>query len=513
VVFSSVTFLFYFLPIALGIYFLLSVFSLAKTGRLSRFPGNLFLLISSLFFYAWGEKLFVFVMLTSTLIDYLGGLIISGHFGKKWKEEITPLEKGAPRSRGQKIALTVSIVANLSILGFFKYFNFFVGSLNSAFGTLGLGAWQLHDVMKVALPVGISFYTFQSMSYTIDVYRGNTAATKSLLDFATFVVMFPQLVAGPIVRYRDVSRQLRERRVTLDDFSYGVRRFIIGLGKKVIVADCIAVNVDKIFAVPGEFMTTSLAWLGAVGFAVQLYFDFSGYSDMAIGLGRMLGFHFLENFNYPYISRSLREYWTRWHISLANWFRDYLYFPLGGNRRPLPRVILNLCVVFFLCGLWHGPSWTYVVWGMTHGLFLILERLGLEKWLKRLWVPLQHGYLLILSVCIKVIFRSETIGQAWDMLKAMAGLARGDEGVYSARLFLNPEFTVVLLAGVLGCLPIVPTVNKSLKRWARSRSGIAAAPLTAFRYALEFSSLALVFIWAIMWIANGTYNPFIYFRF
>ncbi|MFZ2055090.1 MAG: MBOAT family O-acyltransferase, partial [Candidatus Aminicenantales bacterium] len=403
--------------------------------------------------------------------------------------------------------------ANLSILGFFKYFNFFVDSTNSAFGTLGLSAWQLHDVIQVALPVGISFYTFQSMSYTIDVFRGNTAATKSLLDFATFVTMFPQLVAGPIIRYRDVSQQLRERRVSLDDFSHGVRRFIIGLGKKVIVADFMAQTVDKIFAVPAESMTTSLAWLGAVGFTIQLYFDFSGYSDMAIGMGRMLGFHFLENFNYPYIARSLREYWTRWHISLANWFRDYLYFPLGGNRRPLPRVIFNLCVVFFLCGLWHGPSWTYVVWGMTHGLFIILERQGLEKLLKRLWVPLQHGYLLVISICIKVIFRSETIGQAWGMIKAMAGWARGDGSVYNAGLYLNPEFMIVFLAGVLGCLPIAPTLNRSLKRWIRSRPGIVAAPFSAFRFVLEFSVLALIFIWAIMWIANGTYNPFIYFRF
>lgn len=512
-VFSSVTFLFLFLPISLGVYFLLSAVSLAKTGRVSRFPGNLFLLFSSLFFYAWGEKLFVFIMMATIVIDYVSGLVISGHLGKRWKEEIKPLEKGTPRTRGQKIAMTLSIIANLSILGFFKYFHFFVDSINAGLGNLGLSAWQLHGVMQVALPVGISFYTFQSLSYSIDVYRGNTAATKSLLDFATFVTMFPQLVAGPIIRYRDVSQELRERRVTLDDFSSGVRRFIIGLGKKVIVADCLALNVDKIFALPVESMTTGLAWLGAIGFAIQLYFDFSGYSDMAIGMGRMLGFHFMENFNYPYISRSLREYWTRWHISLANWFRDYLYFPLGGNRHPLPRVIFNLCVVFFLCGLWHGPSWTYVVWGMTHGLFLILERQGLGKLLKRLWVPLQHGYLLLISICIKVIFRSETIGQAWGMIKAMAGWAKGDGSVHNAGLYMNPEFMAVLLVGVMGCLPIVPAVKRGLERWDRSRLGIVATSLTAFRSVLEFSILALIFAWAVMWIANGTYNPFIYFRF
>lgn len=507
------TFLFYFLPVFLGFYFLFSAVSLIKTGKVSRFPGNLFLLFSSLFFYAWGEKLFVFVMLTSTLIDYICGLAISGHFGRKWKEEIITLEKDSPRTSRQKIALVVSVVTNLSILGFFKYFNFFVDSFNSAFATLRLEAWQFHDVMQVALPVGISFYTFQSMSYTIDVYRGNTPATKSLLDFASFVTMFPQLVAGPIIRYRDVACQLKERRVTIEDFSCGARRFIIGLGKKVIVADYLAVTVDKIFAVPGESLTTGLAWLGAIGFAIQLYFDFSGYSDMAIGLGRILGFRFLENFNYPYIARSLREYWTRWHISLANWFRDYLYFPLGGNRRPLPRVIFNLCVVFFLCGLWHGPSWTFVAWGMTHGVFLILERQGLEKWLKRLWVPLQHIYLLVLSSCIKMIFRSESIGQAWDMIKAMAGFARGDGSVYNVGSYLNPEFIAVFAVGVLGCLPIIPALNRRLSRWIGSRPRSAVVPLTTIHTLLEFSALALIFIWAIMWIANGTYNPFIYFRF
>ena len=505
--------MFYFLPIALGIYFLFSVVSLIKTGRVSRFPGNLILLISSLFFYAWGEKLFVFVMLTSTLIDYVCGLVISGHFEKKWEEEIRPLDKDAPRSPRQKIALTISIFANLSILGFFKYFNFFVGSFNTAFAALGLETWQFHDVMRVALPVGISFYTFQSMSYTIDVYRGNTPATKSLLDFASFVTMFPQLVAGPIIRYRDVARQLRERRVTAEDFGYGVRRFITGLGKKVIVADNIAVTVDQIFAIPGESLTPDLAWLGAIGFLIQIYFDFSGYSDMAIGLGRILGFRFLENFNYPYISRSLREYWTRWHISLANWFRDYLYFPLGGNRRPMPRVIFNLCVVFFLCGLWHGASWTFVAWGMAHGIFLILERQGLEKLLQRMWVPLQHVYFLVISICIKVIFRAESIGQAWDMIRAMAGFAGGDGIVYNAGLYWNPEFASVFLVGILGCLPIVPALNRRIKSWIYSRSRRFVSPLAAFHSILEVSTLAIIFILAILWIANGTYNPFIYFRF
>jgi alginate O-acetyltransferase complex protein AlgI len=513
VVFSSVTFLFYFLPIFIGVYFLLSAVSLVKLGRVSRFPGNLFLLTASLLFYAWGEKLFVFVMLTSTFIDYVCGLVISGHFGKKWKEEIKPLEKGGPRTLQQKIALTVSVVANLSILGFFKYFNFFVDSINSAFGALGLGAWQLHDVVQVALPVGISFYTFQSMSYTIDVYRGQTKATKSLLDFASFVTMFPQLVAGPIIRYKDVALQLRERRVALDDFSYGVRRFIIGLGKKVIVADYLAITVDKIFAIPGESLTTGLAWLGAIGFTIQLYFDFSGYSDMAIGLGRMLGFRFMENFNYPYIARSLRDYWSRWHISLVTWFRDYLYFSLGGNRRSKPRVMFNLWVVFFLCGLWHGPSWTFVIWGMSHGIFIILERQGLEKQLQRLWIPLQHLYLLVITICIKVIFRSETIGQAWGMIKAMAGFARGDGSVYHTGLYLNPEFIIVFLAGVLGSLPIAPAANRILKSWVQSRSDTAVFPLTAVRFTLQFLALAFVFVWTVMWIANGTYNPFIYFRF
>jgi alginate O-acetyltransferase complex protein AlgI len=508
-----VTFLFLFLPVALSIYFLVSLVSLLRTGRISRFPGNLFLLISSLVFYAWGEKLFVFVMLTSTLIDYFCGLAISGHLRRRGRSEIKPLEKGTPRSGGQKIALTVSIVSNLSILGFFKYFNFFVDSFNAAAAAVGLSSWLLVDVMQVALPVGISFYTFQSMSYTIDVYRGNTSATRSFIDFASFVTMFPQLVAGPIIRYRDVAKQLRERTTSVDDFASGVRRFIVGLAKKVLVADYLALTVDQIFAMKGSDLTTGLAWLGAIGFTIQLYFDFSGYSDMAIGMGRMLGFRFLENFNYPYIARSMREYWTRWHISLTNWFRDYLYYPLGGNRHALPRVLFNLCVVYFLCGLWHGASWTFVVWGMTHGVILILERQGMAKWINRLWIPLQHVYFLVVSICVKMLFRSESIGQAWDMIRAMAGFAKGDGHVHNAGLFLNPEFITVLLFSMLGCTPIIPAVNNRLKHWILARPKGWGSLLSAVHSLFIFLALMFLFGWSVMWIANGTYNPFIYFRF
>lgn len=512
-VFSSITFLFYFLPIFLALYFLLSALSIVKTGRIPRLAGNFFLLASSLFFYMWGEKQLVLIMLTSTTIDYFCGLAISGAWGRRRREPILPLNNSEIRSRGQKAALAVSVIANLSLLGYFKYADFFVKNIHSTASLLGLSTSLIPDAIQVALPMGISFYTFQSMSYTIDVYRGRVAATRSFIDFAGFVTMFPQLIAGPIIRFRDVSTQLRNRSVNLDDFGIGARRFMVGLGKKVIIADYLAVIVDQIFRIPGSNLTPGLAWLGAIGFSIQLYFDFSGYSDMAIGMGRMMGFHFQENFNYPFIARSLRDYWARWHITLGSWFRDYLYFPLGGGRRPLPRVLFNLFAVFFLCGLWHGASWTFVIWGLTHGIFLVLERQGLEKWIARLWVPLQHVYFLVVSIGIKVIFRSESLGRAGDMLLAMAGFARGDGTIHHAGLFLNPESIAVLGIGILGCTPIIPALNNRLNRLSTAVRGVPAGIFPGSVSLARALTLVAVFILSVMWMANETYQPFIYFRF
>ena len=352
-VFSSPIFLFLYLPLFLVLYAL--VFAPTRIlgeGRPRRFffsLSNGYILLASLLFYFWGENWLILVMLASTTIDYVSGQVIGR----------------SQRPRLRRAFLTVSIVANLSILGFFKYANFGVEACTGLAGLLGLGDGPLRGMLQVSLPLGISFYTFQSMSYTIDVYRRQVQPTRSFLDFACYVTMFPQLVAGPIVRYRDVAVELRHRIVTAGSFSYGCVRFTQGLAKKVLISNAMAVPTDRIFALSGDELSTSLAWLGVLGYALQIYFDFSGYSDMAIGLGRMLGFHFPENFNYPYISGSIQEFWRRWHISLSTWFRDYLYYPLGGDRVGSLRVYFNLVTVFFLCGLWHGADYGYVLLGCT----------------------------------------------------------------------------------------------------------------------------------------------------
>ncbi len=329
---------------------------------------------------------------------------------------------------------------NLVLLGFFKYAGFLVDNLNQVLPVLGLAPM---DIGRVHLPIGISFFTFQALSYIIDLYRNETAVQRSLLNFALYKALFPQLIAGPIVRYRDVAREIEQRTVSLDDFASGVQRFIIGLGKKVLIANVMGRAADTIFATPAETLPATLAWIGAIAFMLQIYFDFSGYSDMAIGLGRMFGFHFLENFNYPYIARSIREFWRRWHISLSAWFRDYLYhIPLGGNRhgaahrrQPAARHLL--------CGLWHGASWTFLIWGVYHGFFLVLERVPAVRWLlDRLPAPLQHAYVLLVVLVGWVFFRADTFAHALAYLQAMVDFSRAP--LFNSQLFLalNNEFSL-----------------------------------------------------------------------
>ena len=373
-VFSSVIFVLFFLPIVMAGYFLLVAPALfGLRNRLWWQASNVFLLISSLVFYFWGEKSLIWIFLASILINYAGGLVISGAYRSGDVQQL-PLQ--GPRGWRQKAGLAASVCANLTILGIFKYFNFGVESFNNLMTALGLSGLVWHDAIRITLPLGISFYTFQAMSYTIDVYRGQVRATRNLVDFACYVAMFPQLVAGPIVRYRDIAEQLQSRTITFDLFASGVNRFVIGLAKKLLIANTISVAAEEIFALPTDHLSPSIAWFGAVCFAVQIYFDFSGYSDMAIGMGRMLGFSFPENFNYPYISQSMREFWQRWHISLSTWFRDYLYIPLGGNRRS-PRAHTRIWLSFSpcaACGMapvghsWSGActmvsSWSWRGWG------------------------------------------------------------------------------------------------------------------------------------------------------
>lgn len=511
-VFSSIIFLFFFLPAVLLLYFAISAFSGFRLSRYKLKPENLLLLIGSLFFYTWGEQWIVGIIVLSTTVDYICGLVISGGW-KSWHDPIEVLPKEQRRSALQKGALVASIVTNLSILGLFKYFNFGIDNFNRAAESLGLDAWVWHDVIQITLPLGISFYTFQSLSYTIDVYRGDTKATRNFLDFSCFVTLFPQLVAGPIVRYRDIASQLVNRVITREGFAEGVRRFIIGLGKKVLIANTVAAVADDIFAIPTHDLTTGVAWLGIVCYTLQIYFDFSGYSDMAIGLGRMFGFKYLENFQWPYIAQSIKEFWRRWHISLSTWFRDYLYIPLGGNKRSTGRTYLNLVVVFLLCGLWHGASWNFVVWGLFHGCFLVGERLGLGDGIGRCPRPLRHAYTLVVVMIGWVIFRADTLPQAGGMLLAMAGFSQGSGVIHHVDLYLTNEVLVFMSVGILFSVPWIPWLAAVRAKYISTRPGATVRLANGMIEVSVVIVLVLVLLACAMWLSSGTYNPFIYFRF
>jgi alginate O-acetyltransferase complex protein AlgI len=501
-VFSSITFLFFFLPITLLIYHVLflPVSLKHKTATVWRHLANLFLLLSSLLFYFWGEQWLIWIMLTTTVIDFLCGLLISGAFHKGKVEQ---LEENGSRTIFQKTGILISIISNLGFLFFFKYFNFGIDSFNA----LVPESWRLHDVIKVTLPLGISFYIFQSMSYTIDVYRGHVKASRNLIDFAAFVTLFPQLVAGPIVRYSTVADQLIHRTITLESFSSGLQRFILGLAKKVLIANTVARTADWAFTLSENELTAPLAWIGIICYSLQIYYDFSGYSDMAIGLGRMFGFDFLENFNYPYISRSIQEFWRRWHISLSTWFRDYLYIPLGGSRKSSGRTYVNLLTIFFLCGLWHGADWNFVIWGLYHGFFLIIERAGLEKLLKRLPSVLRHAYTLLVVMGGWVFFACEGFDQSFYYLKAMAGLGHPGMAVYSQEYLLQDLF-LAMAWGTLFAMPLLQLINNG-----RDRLVARFPSMNHVIGLLQVFGLVAALIFSCIFLASDTFNPFIYFRF
>ncbi len=477
-VFSSTVFLFLFLPVLLGAYLLVP-----------RALRNPLLLAASLLFYAWGEGLFLCLMLTSILMNWSLGLAIG--------------RSSSPRVRGW--SLFAAVCLNLGLLGWFKYANFFVANASALSETFGrdVFTWE-----SVHLPIGISFFTFQALSYVIDVYRGETEHQPSLTKLALYISLFPQLIAGPIVRYRDINRQLGERELRLDEFSSGAQRFTVGLAKKLLIANTVALPADRIFALPTSELTFGLAWLGIMCYGLQIYFDFSGYSDMAIGLGHMFGFHFLENFNYPYISRSMTEFWRRWHISLSSWFRDFLYIPLGGNRYGRLRTLANLVTVFFLCGLWHGASWTFVIWGLYHGILLVAERL-LRNRILAIWTPLQHLYVVVAFTVGWVLFRAETLSQAGSFLAAMAGFAEGEGIVYTPALFLTPTVAIALAIGAVGSLPILPTVSDAWAKRCEQGGTITALAHASFRVV---ATVTLFLICAVQ-LSAATHNPFIYFRF
>jgi len=475
-VFSSPVFLFLFLP---------AVLLFALIFRENRIQ-NFVLLIASLLFYAWGETVYVLIMLASIIANYLFGIMIA------FTEE----------KRLRNAALGIGMVFNLGLLVFFKYANFLTDQLDLLF--LELSMPQI-DLAKVHLPIGISFFTFQSMSYIVDVHRRTVNAQRNPLDLALYIALFPQLIAGPIVRYHDLVDQLKERKLDINLFTSGVKRFVIGLAKKVIVADTAAYVADGIFVIPVSQVPIDVAWLGIICYALQIYFDFSGYSDMAIGLGRMFGFKFLENFNFPYIARSIRDFWRRWHISLSNWFRDYLYIPLGGNRGSTFSTYRNLLIVFFLTGLWHGASWNFIIWGLIHGLFLVIERSGFGKLLDKVWSPIRHLYTLLVVIFAWVFFRVETINEAFIYIQSMVGVSSGNSVLYFASLFLDLEIVIVLAIGTICTMPIAGKLKLMTNRLTGESSNA--------HNALQFSGLILLCLISCMYLASSTYSPFIYFRF
>jgi len=428
----------------------------------------------------------VLLMLVSVALNYVGGRLIDG-----CRVQVS-----------KRVVLTLTLAGNLGLLGWFKYANFIADNLNVVLVTMGLPTCGLEPVH---LPIGISFFTFQAMSYVVDIYRGDARVQPNPVNSALYIALFPQLIAGPIVRYHHIDQQLRDRSHNIDLFAGGAALFIIGLGKKMLIANPMGEVSDQVFAVSVGELTAPVSWIGVVAYSLQIYFDFSGYSDMAIGLGKMIGFRFLINFNYPYISRSMREFWRRWHISLSTWFRDYLYIPLGGNRVPQWRVYLNLLVVFFLAGLWHGASWNFVIWGLIHGSFLAGERTFIGRWVSQCWRPLQHVYVLFVIVCAWVFFRAETLDYALSYLGAMFGFGAGDGVLYHAAMYIDPLTTLIAMSGIVGSIPIWPKLRRHLSDLSYGwRAAVDAVMIGA---------LLLLIMGASLHLAAGTHNPFIYFRF
>jgi alginate O-acetyltransferase complex protein AlgI len=482
-VFSSVVFLFLFLPLVLGLYLI--------SPRPAR---NALLLLASLLFYAWGEGFFVLLMLASIGMNHAFGL---------WIERT----RRTPR---QGIAVGLAVAANLGLLAWFKYANFAVDNLNRLLGGDALGPLSL---APVHLPIGISFFTFQAITYVVDVAREDAEVERNPLHVALYISLFPQLIAGPIVRFRNIAREIHDRRPRLADIASGVRRFTIGLGKKVLIANLTGHVADSIFAIPTEQLTPGLAWLGALSFMLQIYFDFSGYSDMAIGLGRIFGFHFLENFRHPYVSRSVTEFWRRWHISLSTWFRDYLYIPLGGNRKGSARTCSHLLVVFVLCGLWHGASWTFVLWGLYHGAFLVAERATRGRGPLPVPTPVRHAYTLAVVLAGWVLFRAESLPQAIALWQAMAGFASGDGVHHYVAMYIDPVFVLAVLAGIVGSTPWLSAAADWLDRSLATSPDRLRPLLDAGRNGVVLAAVVAIFLCSAMELSVSTHNPFIYFRF
>lgn len=443
---------------------------------------NYLLILASLFFYAFGEPVYVVLMLVSTILNYFFGRFIS-----------RMLDQNNAQAR---LALALALIINLSFLGIFKYAGMFASTADTLFG-LGI------PIPEIALPIGISFYTFQALSYVIDVYRGEVAVATKYSNVLLYISFFPQLIAGPIIKYHDIETQISERQAHIEDIAQGMRRFCVGLAKKVLIANTMAVAVDSLYgASPGE-VNIAGAWIAALAYTMQIYFDFSGYSDMALGLARMFGFRYKENFNYPYISSSIQEFWRRWHISLSTWFKEYLYIPLGGNRRGRLRGSLNKLTVFFTCGLWHGASWTFVIWGLFHGLFLLLEQ---YLPVKRLPKAVGILYALLVVTVGFVLFRAETFEQALYFISQMfAGFHFEYASTSLALQQLTPLFLITFTVAVVACTPVKGVLERAVEQAGAKTQRITLVSSYAAAFALLFLCL--------LSLSSGGYNPFIYFRF
>ncbi len=467
--FSTMTFIYVFLPIVLLLY-------LVTKKELH----NPILLVVSIIFYAWGEPKYLAIMLLTILINFLGAIFIDKY------------------QKHKKLILIATIIGNLSFLIYFKYFNFLIENYNNIFHA------NL-EPLNVIMPIGISFYTFQALSYVIDVYRNECKAQKDIYKLALYICLFPQLIAGPIVKYHDISDQIDSREVNFQKVSYGVKRFIIGLSKKILIANTMGAIADKIFIQDPHTFSHFTAWLGAFAYSFQLYFDFSGYSDMAIGLGAIFGFKFLENFNYPYISKSITEFWRRWHISLSTWFKQYVYISLGGNRVGRLKTLRNLGIVFLLTGIWHGAAWNFVVWGIWHGSFIILEKVlnikDFELKYTKLWVKiLQHLYCILIFIIGWVMFRSDTMKYAWDYLMNMFGLLhlKPDDFVYTIPYYIDRIEIMTFIVAIFCSIPLFKNILTIENKYAKLFINMW---------------LLLLFFLSTITIASSTYNPFIYFRF
>lgn len=467
-VFSSVVFLYIFLPIMLLVYFIVP----------KKFK-NAVMIIASLIFFAWGEIRYIFIMLILAVMDYFCGKKIDKYFDNKKKK---------------RLYLGIDVGVNLLILFFFKYADFIISNINLITG------FNI-PLLNIPLPIGVSFNTFQSLSYIIDVYRGTVKCEKSFYNYLTYTTLFPQIIAGPIVRYETVDEELVDKKISMNNFTKGMKRFILGLGKKVLIAN----NVGKLWSIieSGSYITLSpaLVWLGLVAFALQIYFDFSGYSDMAIGLANIFGMNFDENFNYPYISKSITEFWRRWHITLSSWFKDYIYIPLGGNRKGLAKQIRNILIVWFLTGAWHGASWNFILWGLYFGVILILEKMFLLKFLEKIPAIFRHIYTIFLVLISWLIFAFEDLGKIGEYFKALFNFnysySYNSEGIYYLK-----NYAIIIIIGIILSTPIITKLLKKME----TKNKLIPSLITSFIY-------IAIFIFSTSYLVSDSFNPFLYFRF